>query len=184
MAQVYSGQEVQSSVSRSGPRIRREVSVLQPGEIAPDFDLPALIGGVKKRFYLAERIGKQQLVLAFYPLNWDPVSARQMVNYQVHREKLLASGAELVGISVDSIMNTTAWEREIGPFDYPLCSDFWPHGVVAQKYGVLRTGGPLAGACERAICVVNESGVIAFRRRYGIDELPKLEEMLECLQGI
>ena len=54
--------------------------MLQPGEIAPDFDLPALIGGVKKRFHLAERIGKQRLVLAFYPLNWDPVSARQVVN--------------------------------------------------------------------------------------------------------
>src|SRR5207237_8798764 len=108
MAQVYSGQEVQSSVSPSGPRIRREVSGLQPGEIAPDFDLPALIGGVKKRFHLAERIGKQRLVLAFYPLNWEPVSARQTVDSQVQRETLLASGAELVGISVDSSMNRPA----------------------------------------------------------------------------
>src|SRR5207245_4934457 len=122
MAQVYSGQGVQSWVSPSGPRIRREVSVLQPGEIAPDFDLPALIGGVKKRFHLAERIGKQQLVLAFYPLNWDPVSARQMVNYQVHREKLLASGAELVGISVDSILNTTTWTRHMSQCVDSLCS--------------------------------------------------------------
>src|SRR5437588_6151931 len=160
MAQVYSGQGVQSSVSPSGPRIRREVSVLQPGEIAPDFDLPALIGGVKKRFHLAERIGKQQLVLAFYPLNWDPVSARQMVNYQVHREKLLASGAELVGISVDSIMNTTAWEREIGPFDYPLCSDFWPHGEVSRKYCVLREQGPFAGASERKSTRLNSSHTV------------------------
>ncbi len=61
--------------------------MLQPGEIAPDFDLPALIGGGKKRFHLAERIGRQRLVLAFYPLNWEPVSERQMVNYQVQREK-------------------------------------------------------------------------------------------------
>src|SRR5437867_10877900 len=106
MAQVYSGQGVQSSVPRSGPRIRREVSVLQPGEIAPDVDLPALIGGVKKRFHLAERIGKQRLVVAFYPLNWEPVSARQMVNYQVEREKLLAGCEVLVGISVDCILNT------------------------------------------------------------------------------
>src|SRR5438093_10913996 len=105
MAQVYSGQGVQSSVSPSGPRIRREVSVLHPGEIAPDFDLLALIGGVKKRFHLAERIGKQQMVLAFYPLNLDPVSARLMVNYQVHRENRLPSRAQLAGISVDSNMN-------------------------------------------------------------------------------
>src|SRR2546422_9424783 len=110
MAQVYSGQGVQSSVSRSGPRIRREVSVLQPGEIAPDFDLPALIGGVKKRFHLAERIGRQRLVLAFYPLNWEAVRERQVVNYQVPREKLLADGGGLGGIWVGSIMNKAAWE--------------------------------------------------------------------------
>src|SRR3989442_6684939 len=113
MAQVYSGQGVQSSVSRSGPRIRREVSVLQPGEIAPDFDLPALIGGVKKRFHLAERIGRQRLVLAFYPLNLEPVSERPMVDYQGQRVQLLASGAGLVGICVDSIMYTNAWDRHI-----------------------------------------------------------------------
>src|SRR5207253_4733291 len=184
MAQVYSGQGVQSSVSPSGPRIRREVSVIQPGEIAPDFDLPALIGGVKKRFHLAELIGKQQLVLAFYPLNWEPVSERQMVNYQVQREKLLASGAELVGISVDSIMNTTAWEREIGPFDFPLCSDFWPHGDVAMKYGVLRTGPPDAGTSDRAVFLVDKNGKVAFRKLYGKSELPNVQDVLETLRRV
>jgi peroxiredoxin len=158
--------------------------VIQPGEIAPDFDLPALIGGVKKRFHLAERIGKQQLVLAFYPLNWDPVSARQMVNYQVHREKLLASGAELVGISVDSIMNTTAWEREIGPFDYPVCSDFWPHGEVSRKYGVLREQGPFAGASERAIFVVGKNGRIEFSKLYSIAEAPEPDDVFTALSRI
>jgi peroxiredoxin len=155
--------------------------VLQPGEIAPDFDLPALFGGVKKRFHLVERIGKRRLVLAFYPLNWDPVSARQMVNYQVQREKLLASGAELVGISVDSIMNTTAWEREIGPFDYPLCSDFWPHGEVSRKYGVLREQEPFAGASERAIFVVGKNGRIEFGKLYSIAEAPELDEVFTAL---
>ena len=47
-------------------------------------------------------------------------------------------------------MNTTVWEREIGPFDFPLCSDFWPHGEVSRSYGVLREAAPLAGASERA----------------------------------
>ena len=118
--------------------------VLQAGKMAPDFDLPVLIGGVKKRFRLAERQGKQNMVLVFYPLNWEQVSTQQMVAYQVEREKLVARETEVVGISVDSIMNTTAWERQIGPLDYPLCSDFWPHGEVSRKYGVLREAEPLA----------------------------------------
>jgi peroxiredoxin len=157
---------------------------LEVGDPAPDFDLPALLAGVKGRFRLSEERGKKRVLLAFYPFNWEAVSGQQLSHYQAERAKIEGLGAETVAICVESIMNTTAWEREIGPFDFPLCSDFWPHGVIAQKYGVLRTDGPLAGSCERAIFVVNRSGVIAFRKRYGIDELPKLEEMLECLQGI
>ena len=122
--------------------------------------------------------------MAFYPLNWEPVSAEQMVRYQAEREKLVAHGVEVVGISVDSIMNTTAWEREIGPFDFPLCSDFWPHGDVCRKYGVLREQGPFAGAGERAIFVVDKSGAIRFGRVYEIDDRPDVEEITRALKGL
>ena len=155
--------------------------MLQPGDLAPDFDLPTLLGGVKKRFRLAEHLGKQKLLLAFYPLNWDTVSAQQMVVYQVEREKFLASEAEVVGISVDSIMNTTAWEREIGPFDYPLCSDFWPQGEVSRRYGVFRQHEPFAGASERAIFVLDKDGKILFKKIYPLAQVPDLHEILAVL---
>jgi alkyl hydroperoxide reductase subunit AhpC len=150
--------------------------------MAPDFDVPVLIGGVKKRFRLAEHRGKRNLVLAFYPLNWEPVSAQQMVAYQMDREKFVAREAEVVGISVDSIMNTTAWEREIGPLDYPLCSDFWPHGKVSRKYGVLRQEEPFAGASERAIFVVDKAGRIGFSKVYPVNQAPDLQEALDALR--
>jgi peroxiredoxin len=155
-------------------------TVLSPGEVAPDFDLPALIGGVKKRFHLREQLSKSNVVLAFYPLNWEPVSARQLVEYQAQREKF-APSAEVVAISVDSIMNSTVWERDIGPFDFALGSDFWPHGEVSRSYGVFREGGPLAGSSERAVFVVERSGKIAFGRMYDSQELPPLSEVLEAL---
>jgi peroxiredoxin len=155
--------------------------VLQSGDVAPDFEVPVLIGGVKKLFHLSENRGNQNIVLAFYPMNWDPVSARQMVGYQVDHDKFLVRGAEIVGISIDHIMNTTSWEREIGPFDFPLCSDFWPHGEVSQQYGVLRHAEPFAGASERAIFVVDKAGRIAFSTAYLIDQLPDIEETLAAL---
>ncbi len=155
--------------------------MLQAGEVAPDFDIPVLIGGVKKQFRLSDRRGKQNLVLAFYPMNWEPVSTQQMVAYQVEREKFLARGAEVVAISVDSIMNTTSWEREIGPFDFLLCSDFWPHGEVSRQYGVLRASEPFRGASERAIFVVDKAGRIRFGKIYPMNQLPDLEETLEAL---
>src|SRR5216684_2672358 len=121
---------------QGGRRVEtRWTTLLQPGDMAPDFDVPVLIGGVKKQFRLSERRGIQNLALAFYPMNWEPVSARQMVGYQVEREKILERQAEVVAISVDHIMNATAWEREIGPFDFLLASASRRRGCVGGGYG-------------------------------------------------
>jgi peroxiredoxin len=166
-----------------GVSSERTKSVLAPGAIAPDFDLPALIGGVKKRFQLREQLAKTDVMLAFYPLNWDPLSAQQLVAYQAEREKF-APRAEVVGISVDSIMNTTVWERDIGPFDYPLCSDFWPHGEVSRLYGVFRVTDPAAGVSERAVFVVDRGGKVVFSKVYGLHELPPISETLEALRKL
>lgn len=154
-----------------------EVRVLQPGAVAPDFDLPALIGGVKQRFRLSQHRGKRNFLLVFYPSNWEPVSSQQMVACQAERERLLARDIEIVGISVDSIMNTTVWERDIGPLDYPLCSDFWPHGEVSRQYGVLRDDG----SSERAVFVVNKAGEITFSRAYPPNQVPEFVEILEAI---
>ena len=156
--------------------------VLLPGETAPDFDLPALVAGVKKRFQLHEQLEKSDVVLAFYPLNWETVSARQMAGYQAERGQLFPQ-VEVVGISVDSIMNTTVWERDIGPLEFPLCSDFWPHGEVSRAYGVFREQPPAAGASERAVFVSGRSGRVVFSRVYGVQDLPPVPEALEALRN-
>jgi peroxiredoxin len=81
-------------------------------------------------------------------------------------------------------MNTTVWEREIGPFDFSLCSDFWPHGEVCRKYGVLREAEPLAGASERAIFVIGKSGRIEFSKVYSASQVPDLQETLGALKTL
>ncbi len=159
------------------------MQLIQVGDQAPDFELPALIGGVRQRWRLSDRRG-QNSVLAFYPSNWEAASTNQFTRYQVEREELLACDAEVVGICVDSIMNTTAWEREIGPFDFPLCSDFWPHGEVCSRYGVFRAEEPARGASQRAIFIVGKSGTIAFRKIYGLDDVPNIGEVFEWLRAL
>ena len=154
------------------------------GEEAPDFELPALIAGVRKRWRLSEQRGQKSVVLAFYPFNWLAESAQQMAAYQAQRSRLLAIPAETVAITVDSIMNTTAWEHEIGPFEFPMCSDFWPHGEVCARYGVLRESGPWAGASDRAVFVVDREGRVVFRKVYGWDEAASLDEVLPVLKRI
>lgn len=93
------------------------------GDTAPDFELPALVAGVRKPLRLSEYRGQKSLVLVFYPFNWQEISAAQLVAYQTQRPRVLSSNAQIVAITVDSIMNTVAWERVIGPFEFPLSSD-------------------------------------------------------------
>jgi peroxiredoxin len=156
---------------------------LNVDDLAPDFELPALIGGVRKTFRLADYRGKD-LILAFYPFNWQDASLRQMVAHQAQRAQVLGRNAETVGINVESIMNTTAWERANGPFDFPLCSDFWPHGAVSRLYGVLRESGDGTGASERAIFIVSPDGRLVFFKTYEPDETPMLDDIFPLLEKI
>ena len=61
-----------------------------------------------------------------------------------------------------------------------LLSDFWPHGDVAQQYGVLRS----QGYTERASFVVDKDGVIRYAHVYDIDELPDNEPLFDVLEEI
>ncbi|MFZ0800192.1 MAG: redoxin domain-containing protein [Terriglobales bacterium] len=152
------------------------------GHAAPDFELPALIAGVRQTLRLSAYRGEKSVALAFYPFNWQEASAAQLVSYQMYRPRVLANNAEIVAITVDSIMNTTAWERVIGPFEFPMCSDFWPHGEVSERYGVLRRSGEGVGASERAVVVVDRSGSVVFRKTYAPDEVAPVEEVLTVLE--
>ena len=154
------------------------------GMAAPDFELPALIAGAKKPLRLSAYRGQKNVVLAFYPHNWREASAKQLIGYQAERPRMLASNAETVAVTVDSIMNTTTWEREIGPFDFPICADFWPHGEVCARYGVLRESGADMGASERAVFVIDRDGRIVFRKIYGLEEAPVMEEIFPVLEKL
>ncbi len=157
------------------------MKLLSIGELAPDFELPALIGGVKRKFRLSSQRGKKNVLLAFYPANWSEVSRTQLTEFQAESDKLKARQTLAVSVSVDSIMNTTAWEREIGPLDFPMCADFWPHGHVCSLFGALREEEPMRGAGDRVIYVVDKLGKIVFRRECALDELLRMENVLDCL---
>lgn len=108
-----------------------------------------------------------------------------MPAYNADLEKFAGLNAQVVGISCDSTFCHIGWqEKEIGLLKYPLCSDFYPHASVAQKYGVLREGPPLPGISERAIFIVDKTGKIAFAKVYELGEQPPNEEVLAALKEL
>jgi len=108
-----------------------------------------------------------------------------MPAYAVEREQFAGLDAQVVGISVDSVFSHIAWQKkDIGLLNYPLCSDFYPHAEVIQKYGLLREGPPLPGISERTIVIVDKGGKIAWLEQFRLDQVPDLDEILEALRKI
>ena len=62
----------------------------------------------------------------------------------------------------------------------PLLSDFWPHGEVAQRYGVLRK----EGYSERALFIVDKEGIIRYIDIHNIDDQPENQELFDVLKGL
>lgn len=87
---------------------------------------------------------------------------------------------QVLGISVDSVPCLQAWAESLGGIDYPLLSDFWPHGGVARKYGVLSK----AGKSERAIFVIDRWGCIRYIDIHDADEQPDNEVLFEVIERI
>ncbi len=84
---------------------------------------------------------------------------------------------QVLGLSVDSVPCLKAWADSLGGITYPLLSDFYPHGEVAQRYGVLRP----EGYSERAIFVIDREGIIRYVDVHAIDQQPDNEELFRVL---
>lgn len=73
-----------------------------------------------------------------------------------------------------------AWAESLGGINYPLLSDFWPHGAIADRYGVLRP----VGSSERAIFVVDKRGIIRYIDIHDVDQQPENSVLLDCIREI
>jgi len=74
----------------------------------------------------------------------------------------------------------TAWAESLGGIDYPLLSDFWPHGAVSENYGVFRP----EGFTERAIFIIDKYGIVRYIDIHDIDQQPSNEEIFKILGDI
>jgi len=89
--------------------------------------------------------------------------------------------AQVLGISVDHVPCLKAWAESLGGIHYPLLSDFWPHGAITERYGVMR---PADGHSERAIFVIDKKGYIRYIDIHNIDDKPDNEEVRKVLRQL
>ena len=144
------------------------------GQVAPDFALRSING---KIVTLSQFRGKSKVVLSFVPAAWTPVCSDQWPGYNISKTIFSDSNAVLIGITVDNIPTLHAWVQQMGNLWFDVLSDFWPHGLVADTYGVLRTDG----LAERALFFIDTDGIIRGISVGDINVRPPLEDIVREL---
>jgi peroxiredoxin Q/BCP len=128
------------------------VAKVNVGDAAPDFELP----GTGGRTYRLSDYRGRKLVLAFYPGDFTAVCTKQFCSYRDNSERLDELGADVLGISPQSVESHERFTEE-KRLNVPLLAD--EDKSVAKAYGVL--AGPMV---RRAIFVVDEEGIVRHRK--------------------
>ncbi len=136
---------------------------LETGTIAPDFELK---DQGKNPVRLSDFRGKKHVLLVFYPLAFSGVCTGELCELRDSIDSFRSDDVETLAISVDSTAVLKNWAEQQG-FQFPLLSDFWPHGEVARAYGVLNEA---SGVAFRGTFLVDKEGVIRFSEQNPIPD--------------
>ena len=147
---------------------RDSILKVKAGQPAPDFTLPAVSG---KKITLSDYRGQKNVVISFVPAAFTPVCSDQWPGYNIVKDMFDETDAVLLGVTVDNIPTLYAWTRQMGKVWFEVLSDFWPHGSVAEEYGVLRSDG----LSERALFFIDKQGVISAILVMDINRKPDIE---------
>ncbi|MGB8407979.1 MAG: peroxiredoxin [Mycobacterium sp.] len=128
--------------------------MISVGAQAPDFTLKDQHG----RPVSLSALRGRNVLLVFFPLAFTPVCAGELGEIQSSLARYRNSAVETLTISVGPPATHKVWATESG-FEFPILSDFWPHGAVASAYGVFN---PEAGYPDRGTFVVDRTGLVRF----------------------
>ena len=128
---------------------------LEVGSIAPNFTLKDYN---KQDVTLSSFAGDKPVLLVFYPFAFSGVCQGELCQLRDELADYDGSGVQVLGISVDTPFSLKEWAQQQG-YQFPLLSDFWPHGAVAQSYGVFNED---AGMANRGTFLIDTDGVVRF----------------------
>src|ERR1044071_9047488 len=112
---------------------------------------------------LSDFRGARNVLLVFYPLAFTGTCQGELCLIRDNLNDFANDTTQVLSISVDSPFAHKVWATEQG-YDFPLLADFWPHGAVAQAYGVFNDK---AGFANRGTFLIDTAGIVRFAEQYG-----------------
>jgi len=128
---------------------------LDVGSVAPDFILK---DQNNQEVRLSEFRGRRTVLLVFYPLAFSGSCQGELGQIRDGLADFANETTQVLTVSVDSAYAHKIWAIDQG-YEFPLLADFWPHGAVAQAYGVFN---PDKGYANRGTFVIDIDGIIRY----------------------
>ena len=147
---------------------------IEIGDEAPDFELPDQHGTPVK---LSSFRGAKNVVLVFYPLAFSGVCSSELCALREDFPEVNRDDVALLTVSIDSVFTHRAWSDQEN-FQFSLLSDFWPHGGVAQRYGVFDEA---KGIATRGTFVIDKNGTV---RWYVVNPIPQARDIADYQKAL
>ena len=154
---------------------------LPVGVEAPDFTLRDQNNEVVT---LSSFRGSKAVLLVFYPWAFTSICTGELGVIRDRIDEFANDAVQVLTLSIDSpFVHKIFSQRD--ELNYPLLADFWPHGEVAQAYGVFNTE---AGVANRGTFLVDRDGIIRFSEanEIGVGRDPQrwLDEIAALTTGV
>ncbi len=133
------------------------------GTEAPDFTLK---DQNNQEVALSSFRGERSVLVVFYPFAFSRICTSELCSVRDDLASFQNDDVQILAVSVDHPFTLKAWSDAQG-YEFPLLADFWPHGAVAQAYGVFNEG---AGFALRGTFLVDKSGIVQFAEVNGPGE--------------
>ncbi|MGW3173181.1 peroxiredoxin [Streptomyces sp. NPDC001153] len=150
---------------------------IQVGDKAPDFELKDNHGRSVK---LSDFRGEKNVVLLFYPFAFTGVCTGELCELRDNLPKFADRDTQLLAVSNDSIHTLRVFAEQEG-LEYPLLSDFWPHGNVSRAYGVFDED---KGCAVRGTFVIDKEGVVRWTVVNGLPDARDLNDYVRALDTL
>jgi peroxiredoxin len=150
---------------------------LELGGPAPDFTLRDQFG---QDVSLSSFRGSKAVVIFFYPYAFSGVCTGEMAGIRERLAEFLTFDTEVLAISCDPVYSLRAFADQDG-LNFPLLSDFWPHGEVARAYDVFDVE---KGCARRSSYVIDCDGMVRWAVHNAMPEGRDLDEHLRQLTAV
>jgi len=129
---------------------------VEVGDEAPDFTLR---DQNNEEVTLSSFRGTKAVLIVFYPLAFTGICTGELCRVRDEIEHFQNDDVQVLTVRVDSPYSHKIFSEREG-YDFPLLSDFWPHGEVARRYGVFNDK---AGFADRGTFLVDLEGIVRYK---------------------